>query len=72
MLCAICSNFLQYFKNEKDINGAFMLCYVESKFYTVTVVAFFTVFQPNLPYIQLLLASCALHYDVDWMYDLQG
>lgn len=24
--------FLQYFKNENDINGAFMLCYVESKF----------------------------------------
>lgn len=24
--------FLQYFKNENDINGAFMLRYVESKF----------------------------------------
>lgn len=32
--------FYSISKNEKDINGAFMLCYVESKFYTVTVVAF--------------------------------
>lgn len=32
---------------------------------------FSTVFQQNLPYIQFLLASCALHYDVDWTYDLQ-
>lgn len=32
----------------------------------------FTVFQQNLPHIQFLLASCALHSDVDWMYDLQG
>lgn len=30
-----------------------------------------TVFQQSAPYIQFLLASCALHYDVDWMYDLQ-
>lgn len=33
---------------------------------------FLTVFQQSVPYIQFfLLASCALHYDVDWMYDLQ-
>ena len=32
---------------------------------------FSTVFPQNLPYIQFLLASCALHYDVDRMYDLQ-
>lgn len=33
---------------------------------------FSTVFQQSLPYIQFLLASRALHYDVDWMYDLQN
>lgn len=32
---------------------------------------FSTVFQQNFPSIQFLLASCALHYDVNWMYDLQ-
>lgn len=32
---------------------------------------FSTVFQQNLPCIPFSLASCALHYDVDWMYDLQ-
>lgn len=32
--------FFTVFPNEKDINGAFMLCYVESKFCTVTVIAF--------------------------------
>lgn len=48
-----------------------MFCYVESEFCTVTVIAFSTVFRQNLPYIQFLLASCALHYDIDWMYDLQ-
>lgn len=32
---------------------------------------FSTVFQQNLPFIQFSLASRALHYDVDGMYDLQ-
>lgn len=32
--------FFTVFQNEKDINGAFMLCYVESKFCTVAVIAF--------------------------------
>lgn len=32
---------------------------------------FSTVFQQNLPRIPFLLASCALHYNVDWTYDLQ-
>lgn len=31
---------------------------------------FSTVFQQNLPYIQFLLASCALHCNVDQMFDL--
>lgn len=31
--------FFTVFQNEKDINGAFMLCYVESKFCTVAVIA---------------------------------
>lgn len=48
-----------------------MLCYVESKFCTMTVIAFPQYFQQNLPCIPFSLASCALHYDVDWMYDLQ-
>lgn len=48
-----------------------MLCYVESKFCTVTVIAFPQYFSKTLPHIQFLLASCALHYDVDWMYDFQ-
>lgn len=47
-----------------------MLCYVESKFCTVTVIAFPQYFSKT-SHILFSLASCALHYDVDWMYDLQ-
>ena len=50
-----------------------MLCYVQSKFCTIPVTAFSQYFSNPPPHIFCsLLASRALHYDVDWMYDLQG
>lgn len=61
--------FYSISKMGKDINGAFMLCYVESKFCIVTMIAVPLYFaKPSSP--QLSWLFCALHYN-DWMYDLQ-
>lgn len=46
-----------------------MFCYVESKFCTVTVIAFPQYFSKTSHMFGFPPASCALRYDVGGMYD---